>query len=483
MKKLLEKLPSLIQIEKELCKKSLHEFVKHAWFIVEPSTKFVDNWHIEAICEYLETCVRGEIRNLIINIPPRHMKSLLVNVFFPAWVWTFAPEKKFLFASYAEDLAIRDSVACRKLITSTWYQQRWEVALLKDQNQKARFENTNSGYRLSFGFGGGITGEGGDFICIDDPLKSSDANSDATRNQVNLIYDNTISTRLNNPQTGVKILIMQRLHEDDLTGHLLKGKERYELLVLPAEYEGVRFTSSIDFVDPRTEGGELLWPQRFGEAEIQSLKNSLSELGIAGQLQQRPSPISGNIYKKEWFFDRRENIDFIARFMSWDTALSDSETAAYSSCTVGELTSDYRLFIREVYREKLQFPQLRQAVIDLAQKYKFGLRGIIIESKASGISILQTLQQSTEDSLQEILVPFKPTIDKTSRAINASLWCENGSVILPPPTEQSKWLFDFEEELFTFPNSKYKDQVDSFNQLILYLEHYLSEGYRARIGV
>lgn len=408
------------------------------------------------------------------------MKSLLVNVFFPAWVWTFAPEKKFLFSSYAEDLAIRDSVACRKLITSQWYQDRWSLELLKDQNQKSRFENKKSGYRISVGVGGGATGEGGDFIITDDPLKAQDANSDAVRNGVNFWWDNTMSTRLNDPQTGVKIVIQQRLHEDDLTGHLLKGKEKYELLVLPAEYEGIRFKSSIGFTDPREEIGELLWKDRFGNDEIQSLKNQLSELGIAGQLQQRPTPISGNIYKKEWFINRDSITDFVARYISWDTASSISEGAAYTSCTVGELTPDYRLFIREVYREKLAFPQLRNAIEEMAKKYKHELRGIIIESKSSGISVIQTLQQSTDESIQGLLVPFTPTSDKVSRAFNASIWCENGSVLLPPPDENFKWLFDFEEELFNFPNSKYKDQVDSFNQLILYLEHYLAEGKRYR---
>lgn len=481
MKNLQENLPTKIQIETELCKRGLYEFVKHSWNIVEPSEPYVDNWHIRAICDYLEATVQGKIRNLIINIPPRHMKSLLVNVFFPAWVWTFAPEKKFIFTSYAEDLAIRDSINCRKLITSPWYQERFKLELVRDNNQKSQFENTKSGYRLCFGFGGGITGQGGDFICIDDPLKANDANSDAVRNSVNLTYDSTISTRLNNPQTGVKIVIMQRLHEDDLTGHLLKGKENFELLCLPAEYEGVRFNSSIGFVDPRIEQGELLWPSRYGKEEIEKLKAVLSEIGIAGQLQQRPSPISGHIFKKSWFINRESPTNFIARYISWDTASAVSETAAYSACTVGELLPDYRLFIREVYRDKLEFPQLRRAIEDVAKRYKHKLCGIVIESKSSGLSVIQSLAQSTEDEISSLLVPFTPTTDKAARGQNASLWCSNGSVILPPPNEINPWLFEFEDELFNFPNSKFKDMTDSFNQLIIYLENYLAEGLRARL--
>ena len=479
---LLAKLPTINQVEAELGKRSLHEFVKLAWNVVEPATKFVDNWHIKAICDYLEACVRGEVRNLIINIPPRHMKSLLVNVFFPAWVWTFAPEKKFLFSSYAEDLAMRDSVQCRKLITSAWYQQRWKVELSTSQNQKSRFENTKSGYRISVGVGGGATGEGGDFIIVDDPLKAQDANSETTRNSVNLWWDNTMSTRVNDPKASVKIVIMQRLHQDDLTGHLLEGKEKYEHLCLPAEYEGIRFTSSISFVDPRKENGELLWPERFGKEEIQSLKNQLSEMGVAGQLQQRPSSISGNIYKKEWFLNRMDNHDIVARYISWDTALVDTVNSAYSACVVGEINSEYRLFIREVYRERLTYPQLQKVVADKAKQWKYKLNGIVIENKASGISLIQTLRDSSDLELASMIYGFNPKGDKDERGILASLWCEKGCVILPPPNKNFSWLYDFEDEFFQFPNSRYKDQVDAFNQLILYLENFLSEGYRYRSG-
>lgn len=482
MSDLLPKLPTQKQVEQELCKRSLHEFVIHAWKIVEPETVFKDNWHIEAICNYLEATLRGDFRNLIINIPPRHMKSLLVNVFFPAWVWTFAPSKKFLFASYGEDLAIRDSQKCRDLIQSNWYQNRWELPLKSDQNRKDRFTNVKEGYRISVGVGGSATGEGGDFIIVDDPLKAQDANSDASRNFVNSWYDNTISTRLNNPSTGVKILIMQRLHEDDLTGHLLK-KGKWELLCLPAEYEGERFISSLGFKDPRKSQNELLWKEQFDEAAIEDLKSQLSELGVAGQLQQRPTPVAGNIFKKDWFYSRYLNTSVVGRWISWDTALSVSEEAARSSCVVAELTEDYRLFIREVYYDKLDFPALEAKVKEYAKKYRYELRGVIIESKASGISILQTLAQSADPWLAELLVPFTPTVDKITRAFNASLWCEKGCVMLPPPAEEFPWLFNFEEEIFSFPNSKYKDSTDAFNQVVLYLENYLSEGYRTRIGI
>jgi len=479
LRALSQRLPSQNQIEQELCKRSFHQFVTHAFSVVEPNTNFQNNWHIEAICDYLEAVVKGDIRNLIINVPPRHMKSLLVNVFFPAWVWTFAPEKKFLFSSYAQDLAIRDSQLCRTLISSNWYQSKWQVKLKSDQNRMDRFSNTMSGIRLAVGVGGGATGEGGDFIIVDDPIKAQEANSEAARKNANEWWDNTMSTRGNNPKTVARIVIMQRLHADDLTGHLLESEERYEHLCLPAEYEGVRFNSSIGFVDPRKEQGELLWENRFGKQEIASLKNQLSELGVAGQLQQRPTPLEGHIFKKEWFETRSLETQFVARYISWDTAMSESNSAAYSSCVVGELTPDYKLNIREVWRGRLPFTELSQKVIDIAQQYRHNLRGVIIENKASGISLIQFLKQSCPEWLADIVTPFNPPAGKESRAYSASLWCQKGMVQLPPPSNETSWLFDFEDEIFQFPNSKYKDQTDAFNQLVIYLENYIAEGYRA----
>lgn len=478
-----QKLPSNQQIKKELAKRSLYQFVKQAWEIIEPSTDYVDGWHIKAICEYLEACTRGEIRNLIINIPPRHMKSLLVNVFFPAWVWIEHPEKKFIFTSYGEDLAIRDSVQCKKLITSYWYQSNWKLDLRKDQNQKGNFENLTGGYRKSFGFGGGIVGEGGDFIVVDDPLKPSDAQSDTIRNGVNQTYDNTISTRLNDPKKGVKIIIMQRLHQDDLSGHLLASDEHYEHLCLPAEYEGIRFVSSNGFVDPRKTEGELLWNERFGIDEIQSLKNTLSELGIAGQLQQRPSTVAGNIFKKEWFLNRSENTDIISRWISADTAQSIKSTADPNAITVGELRSDYRLYIREVSNKRLEFTDLQAEVERLANKYKYKLEGIIIESKSSGISLQQSITKTSPDWMKPLVVAWNPTGSKEQRFYQSALWCEKDCVLLPPPTESYDWLYDFEKELFTVPNATHDDQADSFSQLVTFLELYLEEGLRYRNGV
>jgi hypothetical protein len=329
---------SLAELQAERCRRDFHYYVCKVWPIVEPETKFVDNWHIGIICEYLQAVTNLQIQNLIINIPPRHMKSLLVSVFWPTWTWTFAPQVRWLTGSYADPLAVRDALKSRRIIQSAWYQERFgsSFSLTGDQNMKSRYENNRTGYRLAFGLGGAITGEGGDIVVVDDPLKAQDADSDAVRERVNEIFDGTVSTRGNDPRTVRRVVIMQRLHENDLTGHILEkakepGANQYEHLCLPTEYEPARFFSSIGLADPRSVPGELLWPERFGPRENAAAHADLGPRGYAGQHAQRPAPAGGNIYQVDWWKGRNRyksaevaNL-VVGRWISWDTALKDRE--------------------------------------------------------------------------------------------------------------------------------------------------------------
>src|SRR5262245_24549058 len=234
------KRPGLLnEIDREFASRSLCEFVRQAWIVVEPATPFVTGWHIDAVIEHLEAVSKGQIRSLLINIPPRHMKSLLVSVFWPAWEWIRWPERRWLYSSYAATLSIRDSVKCRRLIESPWYQQNWGnvFALTSDQNTKGRFDNDRSGYRLSTSVGGAATGEGGDRIVCDDPHNVQEAESDSIRKATLDWWDVVMSTRVNDPKTSAKVVVMQRCHQQDLAGHLIE-QGGWEHLVLPAEYEG-----------------------------------------------------------------------------------------------------------------------------------------------------------------------------------------------------------------------------------------------------
>jgi predicted phage terminase large subunit-like protein len=216
----------------------LLDFVRGGWHVLEPGNPFVSGWHLDVICHHLEAVTDRQIRNLVINIPPRHMKSLAVAVFWPAWSWTFQPESRWIFASYGKSLASRDSRKTRRVIKSAWYQSQWGelVRLVPDQDQVTRFENERQGYRIATSVNGEATGEGGDFLVADDPHKVGEGESEAKRTRVLSWWDETMSTRHNNPKTGCKVIVMQRVHDQDLAGHVLE-QGGYHHLCLPARYE------------------------------------------------------------------------------------------------------------------------------------------------------------------------------------------------------------------------------------------------------
>src|SRR5579864_4054381 len=265
-----------VKVERELATRSLREFVRQAWHVVEPSTIFVPGWHIDAIIEHLEAVSAGRIRSLLINVPPRHMKSLLVSVFWPAWEWIRWPERRWLFASYAESLAIRDNLRSRRLIQSAWYQGNWgdRFQFAGDQNEKHKVETDRGGHRIAVGTGGSATGEGGDRLVIDDPHNIGEIESTLVRKGALDWFDTVWSTRANDPKTTARVIIMQRSHSDDLSGHVLE-QGGYEHLSIPAEYEGDSRKTAVGWSDPRREEGELLWPERFGPAEIAEAKRTL----------------------------------------------------------------------------------------------------------------------------------------------------------------------------------------------------------------
>ena len=298
----------------------MRSFIERFWRSVETS-EFTAGWHIDAICDHLTAVSEGKIKRLIINIPPRHMKSLGVSVFWPAWDWyAHNPGRRFLYASYAESLSIRDSVKCRRIVDNDTY-LRWmrskedgkgytaqlqskyrKWRLTSDQNTKIRFDNSAGGYRLATSVGGALTGEGGDFIVVDDPHNVMESESTVIREGVIQWWDEAMSTRLNNPSKGAYVVIMQRVHEKDLTGHILAKNQGWDHLCLPARYEGKnRVISTLHFTDPRTEENEPLWPARMPEQQLSELEASLGAYAAAGQLQQNPAPRKGGMFEIDKF--------------------------------------------------------------------------------------------------------------------------------------------------------------------------------------
>lgn len=452
---------SPIILEAELCRRSLRYFTEKCWHEIEPSTQFIPGWHIDAICEHLEAVTRGDIRNLVINMPPRHAKSILVSVVWPAWVWIFRPESRWIFASYAASLSKRDSLKCRRVIGSNFYQSHFghSFKLVDDQNEKMRFENDKTGFRLSTSVGGVGTGEGGDFVVCDDPHKTDEGESQTIRESTLNWWDEVMSTRGNNPKTFARVIVMQRVHQKDLSGHVL-AKGGYEHLCLPAEYTGSKHVTSIGWKDPRTIEGALLWPQRFGKKELDDLKLGLGTAGAQGQLQQNPITSEGGLFKRKWWQTYREPPHFTRIAQFWDCAQKVGITNDYSVCaTWGVAHNGY--YLLDIWRNKVEAPQLEQAVKN--QYEKFRPSEIMIEDKSSGSSLIQSLRQKT---ILPILAFDPKQRDKEVRASAVTPIVESGRCFIP---ESAPWLEDFLLEHERFPNAEHDDCVDTTSMALEHL--------------
>jgi len=464
----------MMEIQRELAERSLADFIRIGWRYIDPAD-YIGNWHIDAVCEHLEAVSRGQLRRLIINIPPRHMKSLSCSVAWPAWTWiqkamagTLAgPSTSFLAISYAHNLSIRDSVKCRRLIYSPWYQENWgdRFRLANDQDTKIRFDNDHQGYRICTSVEGMATGEGADIAIIDDAMSAGDANSKTAQDAVISWWDNVMPTRLNNQKTGAFAVIAQRLHERDIVGHILSKENRtdWTVLCLPARYE--REHPHVWARDPRKEEGELLWPARNGEAEVKALETALGGYGAAGQLQQRPSPAGGGIFKAEWWkYFRPDALPVVRRIVqSWDTAFKTKTANDYSVCTTwAECENGY--YLLDVWKQKVEFPDLKRMVVSKGAQWVEGHRvaAILVEDKASGQSLVQELRRDTTLPI----VPIKVDQDKESRAYAVTPLIEGGRVFLP---EGAPWLADFVASLSGFPNAAHDDDVDSLTQALAYM--------------
>lgn len=461
---------------------SLRRFTESAWHLIEPGTVFIPNWHIDAICEHLEAAVAGQIRNLLITMPPRHMKSIGASVTLQPWLWIKRASLRFLYSSYALNLSIRDALKSRRIIQSQWYQDRWaaKFRMTSDQNAKVRFENDKTGFRVATSVDGMGTGEGGDFVIVDDPHNVKEGESEVQRQNVLDWWDGTMSTRLNDPKTGIKIIIMQRVHEHDLAAHVLE-QGGYVHLNLPAEYEGKKNRTSIGWEDPRKKKGELMWPARFGKPELDEIKLRLGPYRASGQLQQHPTPVEGGILKRTYFRlwapDKRLPI-FHFILQSYDTAFTDKTVNDPSACTTWglfKIKGLWNIMLLDNWRDHLTYPILRKRVkLDRKAEYGEGedMRKpdlILIENKGSGITLIQDL------GLAGIAAwPYNPNkADKMVRAIATTPFGAAGHIWLlesnkrrgEPIADQQPFL----DECLKFgPTSDKDDYVDTFSQAVQY---------------
>ncbi len=477
------------EISRRFAKRRLYHFVKTFWHLIEPGTKFVDGWHIQSICDHLEACTDFKIMRLIINMPPRHMKSILVAVMWPAWVWATYPERRFIFASYSESLALRDAVKMRTLIESDLYRQMFKPSwtLRSDQNNKRKFENTATGFRYSIGVEGTATGEGGDYLVQDDPLNALDANSATVRESTNNWNATVWPSRANDQKRYASVIVMQRLHEDDPTGHALKVNElqdadlpKYQQLILQARFEPgskVVSTTSIPVIDPRTKKGEPLWPERFDDATLRQLATVLDSTGLGqshAQLQQDPKPASGGLFKRDWWSHWTappSDILEIAQFI--DAAQKPGITNDYSViATVARCGSGY--FWLDLWRGQVDMPTLEEITV---QKYLlFRPETVVIEDKAGGSSLIQYLLRKRDIVIP--VLPFDPgQRDKEVRAAAAAPTVKTKKCFLPLGTD---WTEDFISEHERFPKAKNDDMVDTTSMVVEYFARRASSNPRVR---
>lgn len=471
------------------CETSLRSFVKQAWTIMEPGVQFVPGWHIDAICDHLQAVADGDIKRLIINFSPRCGKSSLAAVAFPAATWVKQPHKKFLFSSYDLKLSKRDSRKCRYLIGSDWYQREWNdrFKILSNkggQDTKERFDNDKGGYRVATSTDSGTTGEGGDIIVYDDPNDIRQMTSDAYIESVIYYHEQVMASRLNDQKTGARICIQQRSNERDLTGHILSKELGWDHLVIPMEYEGSTKVTSIGWSDPRTVQGELMWPDKIGPEQIAEMKRSGTEIGWAGQYQQRPSPGEGAKFKRDWwnFYNppgvtpldgagnlipvrikapdgsvlEKNPVPYPAAFeqvvQGWDLAFkAESESDFVAGHAWGRIGSNVFLLKRDCARR--DFPQTLAAIRRMSSEFPCPEK--MIEGKANGPAVIQTLKN-------EIPGIIESPIDKGLIELATSLtgYVEAGNVYLPNP-DLFPWVWELIEQFAVFPRGKNDDDISA----------------------
>jgi predicted phage terminase large subunit-like protein len=463
---------------------NLAAFVQAAWPILEPVTELQWNWHLDLICEYLTLIKEDRLKSLfgnqcegvIFNVPPRTMKSLLVTVLFPIWVWTTDPARRWMFASYAETLSTQHSVYRRNVMESEWYQRLWgrTFSLAKDQNLKTHYENSARGQMFSTAMRAAATGLGGDVLVFDDPLNPEQAVSEIERQAVNHQFDHTFRSRLNDPATGVKIIVMQRLHEEDLTGHVLSGgRERWAQVRLQAiadEHQDWRFPATGR--DLERPAGGLLWPGRLPAEFLAAQRTGLGSWAFAGQYQQNPAPLEGGIFKRNWIrYYRTLPERFDAMVQSWDCTFKGAENTDYVAGQVwGKAQSKYFMLPYRLH-DRLDFGPTKRAIQSCHAAYPKA-HAILIEDKANGPAIISELRQEIPG-----IVAVDPQGGKLARAQSiAPLW-EAGSVELPDPQHFNvPWLEEYIHNICTFPKAVHDDDMDSTSQALIYMRTRMSGG-------
>lgn len=453
------------EIDREIVARlGLRGFVRLAWATVEGEREYRSNWHIDVICEHLEAVSRGEIRRLLINMPPRHMKSLCCSVFWPVWDWINEPWRQFLYVSYAHNLAIRDSVKCRRVIESAWFQGTFGQAfsLTGDQNTKIRYDNDQGGYRLCTSVDGQLTGDGGDHIVVDDPNNVRKAESVAIRERTNDWWDEAMQSRHNDPATGTFTVIQQRTNDRDLTGHILEKETRdhaegWVHLCLPARYDPQH--KYLFPGDPRKTVGEPLFKGRFDDKQLTKLELALKPYAAAAQLQQLPTPREGGTFKRAWLpIIPARPADIVETVRSWDLAGTEKIAKNDPDWTRGVRISRTKggiFVIEDVQSTQSSFGDVEKLIKQTAMLDGPDVR--IRLPKDPGQAGKSQARYLVTQLAGFSVVAEPETGTKEARADPFAAQAQVGNVVLL----KGDWNYEFLEEAVSFPNGAHDDQVDA----------------------
>lgn len=452
---------SLLSIEAELGRRSLYDYLRAMWPVIEPSTPFLDNWHLGAICEHEAAVLEGEIPKLCINVCPRSGKSITTSVAFPTWAWTRDPSVRFLCSSYSSDLSLEFATTARRVLESPWYKSRWNLELSTDQNNKSYYANTAGGYRISTSTGGSATGKGGDVLILDDvhslKLIASDVIREADKNWFTKVW----ASRQNNPKFGRQVIVMQRGHQDDLVA-LLMDQGDWTFLKLPTEYVKRQWTSPIGWTDPRTTEGELMHPARLGPKEVDTIKRELGSVDFSCQHAQEPLPEIGGMFERGWFeIIPIRDPDPLMRVRFWDAAGSETVRSPYTAGVLMAETRDGHFIIEDVRRDRLTAAKVDRWMLETAREDGVGVD--IAEEQEPG-----SAGKAVIASHRTLLAGFTysgivASGDKVTR------WKPLASQARPAPKEafgkvklvEGPWNKAFLDEVVANRRSKFKDQLDA----------------------
>ena len=435
-------------------------FLRYCMMVLNPGAPFLPNWHLDAIAYLLEQVRAGKINRLIINIPPRYLKSIMVSVAFPAFLLGHEPRRRIFGISYGGDLSTKHASDFRSIVQSKRYQRIFPKMRI-NRATESDVHTTLRGYRKATSVYAAITGLGGDTFIIDDPQKPVDAQSDSQRNHLNEWFSNTLRSRLDNKATGTIIVVMQRVHLNDLTGYLTENSDDWTVLSLPAIAETDEEVAVGDGIYHRRYANEALHPAHEPLAVLEKLNLEMGSDVFAAQYQQSPVPPGGAMIRRTWlrYYDRLPEQTYRSKVIqSWDTAAKAGAQNDWSVCTTW-LLHEKHYYLLDVTRGRYEYPRLRSTAIALAERFK--PRAILIEDASTGIALAQELRQAGSF----VVNPIPVERDKVGRLYVQQAKFEAGLVLFP---RGAPFLPVLEAELLAFPQAKTDDQVDSTSQALAY---------------